>query len=122
MLSGDFCYITSLEQESGKIDAALELNAGHRIFKGHFPDQPVVPGVCMIQMVKELLNAAFSKKANLVSAGQIKFLSVIDPTENNRIAAEIKYIIMEDQTCKISASLVNGSVTYFKMNAIFGWE
>ena len=28
------------------------LNPQHAIYNGHFPQQPVVPGVCMLQMIK----------------------------------------------------------------------
>ena len=29
------------------------LNPQHAIYSGHFPQQPVVPGVCMLQIIKE---------------------------------------------------------------------
>ena len=31
------------------------LNPQHPIYNGHFPQQPVVPGVCMLQMIKECI-------------------------------------------------------------------
>ena len=119
MLSGDFFYITSLDQEGGKINAILEINANHKIFGGHFPGQPVVPGVCMMQMVKEILESVLSQNTRLVSAGHLKFLTVIDPTENNMIHAELKYSAGENGQIKVVASLVNESVIYFKMNGVF---
>ena len=122
MLSGDFFYITSLDQDDGKINAVLEINTIHKIFEGHFPGQPVVPGVCMMQMVKEVLEAALVKSTRLVSADSLKFLAIIDPTENNSIHAEIRYAIAEDGKIKVGALLVNESVTYFKMNGVFIFE
>ncbi|MCW3093623.1 MAG: 3-hydroxyacyl-ACP dehydratase [Ferruginibacter sp.] len=118
MLAGDFFYITSLEQESGKINAVLEINDTHSIFEGHFPGQPVVPGVCMMQMVKEILESALTIKTKLVSAGQMKFLTIIDPTENNSIHATIKYTVEEDGKIKLGASLVDDTVVYFKMDGV----
>jgi 3-hydroxyacyl-[acyl-carrier-protein] dehydratase len=119
MLSGDFFYITSLDQDREKINAVLEINATHKIFEGHFPGLPVVPGVCMIQMVKEILESGLAKATRLVSADSLKFLTVINPTENNTIHAELKYFISEDGKIKVGASFVNDSVTYFKMNGVF---
>lgn len=31
------------------------LNPQHAIYSGHFPQQPVVPGVCMLQIIKECI-------------------------------------------------------------------
>ena len=28
----------------------VEIDPTHPIFEGHFPDQPVLPGVCMVQI------------------------------------------------------------------------
>ena len=30
------------------------LNPQHAIYSGHFPQQPVVPGVCMLQIIKRV--------------------------------------------------------------------
>lgn len=122
MLAGDFFYIKIVEQDNGKIDAVLEINAGHKIFDGHFPGQPVVPGVCMLQMVKEILESALGEQTRLANAGQLKFLTVINPTENNLIHAEIKYSLTDDGKMKVSASLLNEGVVYFKMNGVFVFD
>ena len=119
MLAGNFFYIKTLHQESGRINAVLEINAGHKIFEGHFPGQPVVPGVCMMQMVKEILEQATGKSTRLVSADNLKFLTVIDPRENSIIYAEINYAVGVDDQIKLSASLVNVGVVYFKMSGVF---
>lgn len=122
MLTGGFFTITAMGHPGGMINAVLEINAGHKIFEGHFPGQPVVPGVCMMQMVKEILEQALGKQTKLASAGELKFLKIIDPTINNSIHAELKYAIGEDGKIKVGASLVNEGVTYFKMNGVFVLE
>ena len=119
MLAGDFFFITTLQQESGKISAALEINAGHKIFEGHFPGQPVVPGVCMMQMVKEILEAVLEQPLRLYTADNLKFLTVIDPVETNTIHAKLKYTIAPDESIQVAATFLNDSVVYFKMNGVF---
>ena len=119
MLAGDFFFITTLQQESGKISAALEINAGHKIFEGHFPGQPVVPGVCMMQMVKEILEAVLEQPLRLYTADNLKFLTVIDPVETNAIHATLKYTIAADESIQVAATFLNDSVVYFKMNGVF---
>ena len=119
MLAGDFFFITTLQQESGKISAALEINADHKIFEGHFPGQPVVPGVCMMQMVKEILEAVLEQPLRLYTADNLKFLTVIDPVETNTVQAVLKYTTAADESIQVAATFLNDSVVYFKMNGVF---
>lgn len=114
ILLGDFFEIVSLETEEGSMNALLEINAGHRIFEGHFPNQPVVPGVCMMQMVKEIVEKVLGKKADLSAAAEMKFLAVIDPTQNNIINATIKYSTEEGKV-KVVASLFKEETIHFRM-------
>lgn len=119
MLAGDFFNLISLDLDAGNIRAALEINLRHPIFDGHFPGQPVVPGVCMMQMVREVMDAALSGPTRLVRADSVKFLNVIDPVGHNVIYAEINYLTMGDSNLKVQALLNRGPVVYFRMNAIF---
>lgn len=99
-----------------EISASLTLNESHEIFKGHFPGQPVVPGVCMMQSIKELVERHAGKKMTLVEADNMKFLSVIDPRENKEIQAKISYS-KNDSQLSVNASLFAGTVTFFKLKA-----
>ena len=45
----------------GKISATILFNANHPIFKGHFEQMPVVPGVCQTQLIKEILQEEIKK-------------------------------------------------------------
>ena len=76
-----------------------------KYLKGIFPGQPVVPGVCMMQMVKEILEKVIGEKTNLVRAGEMKFLAIINPKENNMIQATLKYTVEENGNMAVSATL-----------------
>ena len=66
-----------------------EVDPKHKIFEGHFPGQPVVPGVCLIQSLKEIIEESEGRKFQLESASNIKFLAVIDPNVNQTITWEV---------------------------------
>ncbi|MEP7278535.1 MAG: 3-hydroxyacyl-ACP dehydratase, partial [Bacteroidota bacterium] len=65
MLAGSFYTIVSPVIEPENIRAILKINPDHAIFKGHFPGQPVVPGVCMMQIVKELMETGTGRRLRL---------------------------------------------------------
>jgi 3-hydroxyacyl-[acyl-carrier-protein] dehydratase len=63
----------------------------HAIFSGHFPGQPVLPGVCMMEMVAEVMGVYLKNSFRISGGPLIKFLRVIDPRMNPLIHLEIKY-------------------------------
>jgi 3-hydroxyacyl-[acyl-carrier-protein] dehydratase len=115
MLQGDFFTINKMETASFTVQAELVLNASHKIFEGHFPGQPVVPGVCMMQMVKEILEQAIGEKTKLIQASEMKFLAVINPQETNMIQAFLKYALEENGIINLSAALQKEDLIYFKI-------
>lgn len=91
MLQNDFFSFTVPQIEGNTIKTTLELNAAHKIFEGHFPQHPIVPGVCMMQMVKEVVENVIGKETNLFIAHNIKFLTIIDPRENKTVLLDYKF-------------------------------
>ncbi len=122
MLAGDFFFVTHFQQQAATISAVLEINTTHSIFGGHFPEQPVVPGVCMLQIIKELLEKALGNATRLTRADNLKFLSLIDPRVNSIIQAEINYATEANGNIKATASLFNNDVIFFKMGGQFMLE
>jgi 3-hydroxyacyl-[acyl-carrier-protein] dehydratase len=119
MLIGNFFSISQIQTHQGSIEAVIEINPTHQIFEGHFPGQPVVPGVCMLQMVKEILESSMKKKLILLHADHIKFLSMIDPRKTTSIRTEINFQLSEESRILLSASLFNERIVYMKMKGVF---
>ncbi len=114
MLLNNFFTIRDTESSATEIWAELVIDAGHKIFEGHFPNQPVVPGVCMMQMIKEIIEQVLGKATNLVQAAEMKFMAVINPQENNLIHASINYETDESGSINITASLFKDELVHFK--------
>jgi len=85
MLIKDLYSIVSFEYADSSIKSELKLNKEHRVFEGHFPGNPVMPGVCMIQIIKELTEKAIEKKLFLSVATNVKFMAIINPEKNDTI-------------------------------------
>ena len=114
ILLNDFFTIRDTESSPTEIWAELIINADHKIFEGHFPNQPVVPGVCQMQMIKEVLEHVTGKETNLVRAADMKFLAVIDPQKNNLVHASIKIVTDESGAMNIVASIFKDELVHFK--------
>lgn len=46
MLLNDFYKLKEQTESNGDWSFKVELNPNHSIYTGHFPNQPIVPGVC----------------------------------------------------------------------------
>lgn len=118
MLLNNFFTISSIETADQDIKAGLVINAGHKIFEGHFPGQPVVPGVCMMQMVKEIIEQVTARQTQLVKAQEMKFLAIINPQQNNSIQASLKYTVQENNIA-VTANLFKDELIHFKFKGQF---
>jgi 3-hydroxyacyl-[acyl-carrier-protein] dehydratase len=122
ILQGDFYTIENLQVDGNTVQAGLHLNAKHLIYEGHFPGQPVTPGVCMMQMIKEIIETVLSHKTRLVRADEMKFLRMIIPGEENLVHAKLTYVVDENDIIKVSASLLKDDVIHFKFKGSFRFE
>lgn len=57
----------------------IRLNAEHPIYRGHFPEQPVVPGVCLLQIVKECAEKSCGQELQYMQISSCKFLMAVNP-------------------------------------------
>lgn len=118
MLAGKL-YTLEQEQSAGETATYQVLwNAAHPVFEGHFPGRPVVPGVCMMQTIQELLERLLQKKVLLKKASQMKFLNMIDPTANPQVEIGVQYKL-QDGEIKVTASLKHEALTFMKFQGTF---
>ena len=118
MLQNDFYTILNTKTEGSSVTAEVELNPEHNIFTGHFPNMPVVPGVCQVQMTKEILELELDKKLRLASAVNIKFLAVINPKNNKSLQFDLKFSEEDGQIKAQNVISYNGKV-FFKFKGYF---
>ena len=105
-------------KEDGTATATVKLNKDHEVFRGHFPDNPIMPGVCMIQLIKELTEKALDKELFLSSVSNVKFMAIINPEKNDMLEV-VLHITEEDGLAKIKNTISIDDTLALKMNAQF---
>ncbi len=106
-------------QSDNEIIAKIILNPEHDIYKGHFPNNPVVPGVISIQIVNEILSEHLEKKIMTSSAKSIKFPAMINPNVNPQLFVKIKYTKNEDNSYKVTAQIIFEDLIFLKFSGSF---
>ena len=69
----------------------IKLNPECFIYKAHFPGKPITPGVCLVQIGKELMEELSGQLLSLKRLKNAKFLSIVTPDES----VEVKYEIVK---------------------------
>jgi len=95
MLIKDFYSVSDFSASQESARETILLNPSHQVYKGHFPDQPVVPGVIQVQILRELLEHVFNKKFFIKEVTSAKYLNVIVP-DDKLLTVEITYKPFEE--------------------------
>lgn len=57
----------------------VRLDPGHAVFAGHFPGNPVLPGICTLMIVRECASRMAGRALRFASIKESKFLAAITP-------------------------------------------
>lgn len=122
VLNNSFYTITEKLVDGAVISYRINLNADNIIYKVHFPGNPITPGVCLLQIVTELLENNFDKKFTLTTVSNIKYLSVLSPVESPDVCYQLSKIEMTDGTCKLQVLVCDDKNKYAKMSLVYVYE
>jgi 3-hydroxyacyl-[acyl-carrier-protein] dehydratase len=79
MLIKNFYTIQRFKTGDNKTEALILLYPEHEVYQGHFPGQPVVPGVIQIEMIRELAEKALNRQLFINEVVSAKYLNMIIP-------------------------------------------
>lgn len=96
----------------------IHINSDHSIFGGHFPEMKVVPGVTMVQIVKETLESILTKPTRMVKSSMIKFMAIIQPEVDPDLDVHLSMKESEGAWL-VTASLKNSEKVFFKFKGEF---
>lgn len=118
-LLNDFYTIDSFEKkEENAFSGQIKLNVNHNIFKGHFEQMPVVPGVCQTQIIKEVLQNELGLNLTMTKGDNIKFTGMIIPTQHPVFSIELKHK-KDDLNYIVEASLFFENTIFTKFKGTF---
>jgi 3-hydroxyacyl-[acyl-carrier-protein] dehydratase len=100
-----------LSESKDRVTARIFIRKEHAIFEGHFPGNPILPGVCTVQIIRELLEKAEERNLLLTKADQIKYLGFIDPVSTPEVLFDLQITRSEHDSISCNATVsANGVV------------
>ena len=115
MLIDSLFTIRSREETPAGCTYVLAPDASHAIYGAHFPGDPVTPGVCIIQTVKELAERTVGRPLFLRTVRNAKFLRVIDPRKATEATfpLAIEQSVGEGSAIAVSCVVTDGGEEVF---------
>jgi len=110
-----FNIINKKKIAEGEFLINFNCNSKHIIFEGHFPTEPILPGVCMVQFVRESIEMLYNKKIKLISSKTVKFIHIIDPRIEQNLVLELKINYTDNNVYETRAIIKNDTTTFFQM-------
>lgn len=121
ILKNSLYTIADKRMEGSGIFYQILLDKNHFIYKAHFPNEPITPGVCIIQIAKELLEDYLHEEYEISYIKNIKFLSVLSPLSTPSVSYVFDKITILPETneCKTQVQVQQDNVLFAKLSIIF---
>ena len=72
------------------VQREYEINATQPVFKGHFPGQPILPGVLSLSLIKATITNNFKKNYEISHVIKMKFIAPILPESKLAVLCQIQ--------------------------------
>ena len=97
----------------------IRLNAAHYIYQAHFPGNPITPGVCIVQIICELLQNRTGHQLTLSRVVNLKFISVLTPTDTPEVTVKFTSVQTDGNECKAKGVLEAKGEILTKFSLVF---
>lgn len=121
ILKNSLYTIVGHSMQENKTCYDIALDANHTIYQAHFPGEPITPGACLVQIAQELLEDHMQQAYQLCAIKNVKFLSVVSPSQHPRVTYVLEKVDADSADCKVVVQVLDpGSTTVFaKLSLLF---
>lgn len=78
-MNNEIYSLSALKKNADSLTAKIRYDATHKVFEGHFPDNPIVPGVCTLNMISDIVRDNVGGNYRIKEASNVKYLQLIRP-------------------------------------------
>ncbi len=99
----NFFEIINRNIDGENIIYTVRINPNHRVFEGHFPGNPIVPGVMSLMMIRQCAEEKLGYQTRFSQISQCKYTGLIVPNGENLLVN----FRLDDKT--INAEIIGSS-------------
>lgn len=109
-------FYTILRKDVDAMAYDIRLNPAHTIYQAHFPGEPVTPGVCILQIARELLEDLLQRPLAVKSVKNMKFLSVISPLVTPQVSCCFEKVGQDAGIVSAQATIKTNDKEFVKLS------
>ena len=83
------------------------------VYEGHFPGDPVCPGVCNIETIKECASDLVGRPLRIHTIKQCRLTAIATPTVCPEVDVTVN-VQVNDDACVVLATIADASQTYME--------
>lgn len=117
--SGPDEEITPSGMPMKKFSFSLQTDPAHVVFEGHFPGNPVTPGVFQVRMIHELTESVTGMPLRMTSADNIKYLSLMVPSLHRDLRCSLSLKETGEKEYSVNATISAAEIVFIKFKGIF---
>lgn len=115
MMVRDDLYTLSRESDRGATFCfRATINPQHPLFAGHFPGQPILPGVCTLAILSDCVAEICGYGVRFAQIRECKFTAPVDPSRHT----ELECLLIIDGTT-VQATVMAEDIVVLKLKATF---
>lgn len=111
-LEGYYYTLLNVEYQADAAIYHVSLRPDCGIYRGHFPGNPVCPGVCNMQMIKECVENMTGKRLFASSVKQCRLTAVATPDVCSRLDVKISIQSADYTHYAVKASISDERCVY----------
>lgn len=108
----------AVDNPAKKFHFTIKLVPGHPVYLGHFPGNPVVPGVCQVQIIKELTSLILKTDLVIHKSENIKFLSMIIPSVSTLLKVNLDIKEKEAGFWQVNSVILSEDQIFLKFKGV----
>lgn len=106
LLNSYFTIKKEIKNENGS-EFHIALNPQHEVYQGHFPGDPICPGVCSIQTIRECAEVVVGTKLTISGVSQCRFSELLTPAKNIDLKLNLTLEKSAEDGYKVIASIAS---------------
>lgn len=122
MLQNKFFDIIRITNTEDYIQYDVSLLPDYEVYKGHFPEQPISPGVCNIQMIKECVEHHLQRPLLLGEIRQCRLTELITPQKYPELQVRLYLEPQTDDGIAFRSTIGLNDSIFLELKARAQWQ
>lgn len=118
LLKDKYFQIERVSRDGDAVSCHVRLLADCDVYRGHFPGNPVSPGVCNIEMVAECFNQSCGGHRRIKSIDRCRFTAVASPSVCPELDVIISWSDMEGDSISVAATVKDDKRQYMDFKGV----